>query len=267
MKLGFLQFAPVYHDPAANVELMVRHLERTFDALIVMPELALSGYLFRSTEELRAQAFRADDAIWAPLYDLLKGQRLHVAVGFAEHAPEGVYNSMVLAGPDGPVAVYRKIHLFDREHLHFLPGQEPPPVVDVCGVKVGLMVCWDWYFPETARSLARRGAQIIAHGANLVLPWCLDAMRTRSLENRVFTVTANRTGVEEVEVPDEPNPIRLSFYGRSQVVDTKGNRILAVGANKVDGAFTVDVDPAQADDKAVTPRNPGMSEARLELLP
>ncbi len=59
-----------------------------------------------------------------------------------------------------------------------------------------MMICFDWIFPEAARTLALKGAQIIAHPANLVLPYCQNAMVTRSIENQVFTVTANRVGKE-----------------------------------------------------------------------
>ena len=70
------------------------------------------------------------------------------------------------------------------------------------GVKVGVMICFDWRFPETARSLALKGAEIIAHPSNLVLPHCPQAMITRCLENRIFAITADRVGEEE-RIPGE----------------------------------------------------------------
>jgi predicted amidohydrolase len=71
---------------------------------------------------------------------------------------------------------------------------------------LGVMICFDWYFPEAARSLALRGAQIILHPANLVLPFCQDAMITRCLENRVFAVTANSGGAEMRQGRPMPSP-------------------------------------------------------------
>mgnify|MGYP000650018178 CR=1 FL=1 len=122
------------------------------------------------------------------------------------------------------------------------------------------MICYDWYFPETARSLAARGADVILHPANLVLPWCLDAMRTRSIENRVFSITANRTGMEENA------GIRVDFFGASQVINPSGEVLLKVGRNST-GIFTTIIDTTLARDKSIGPMNAGMSEVRREILP
>jgi len=64
-------------------------------------------------------------------------------------------------------------------------------------MRVGMMVCFDWAFPEVARALALKGADLIGHPANLVLTYCQQAMVTRCIENLVFAVTANRYGTEE----------------------------------------------------------------------
>jgi predicted amidohydrolase len=260
LKAGVLQFAPARLDVEGNLSRILAHLAGVRDALVVCPELSLTGYLFRDGAELRAHALAPDAPALDRFYRLLRDNGLFVALGLPEAAPEGVYNSLLLAGPAGPLAVYRKLHLFDLERRVFRPGDAPPPVVEAAGARVGLMICWDWYFPEFARFLARRGAQVIAHAANLVLPWCLDAMRTRSLENRVFSITANRTGAERAW------GVRLEFTGRSQVVDPSGDRVLAAGGPEAEGVFLAEIDPAKADDKSITARNAGMSEVRLDLL-
>jgi predicted amidohydrolase len=77
-----------------------------------------------------------------------------------------------------------------------------PPLFDqvpenVEGVKIGLMVCFDWVFPEVARSLALQGTDILCHPSNLVLAYCQQAMLTRCIENGVFAVTCNRFGSED----------------------------------------------------------------------
>ncbi|MHC4598935.1 MAG: nitrilase-related carbon-nitrogen hydrolase [Planctomycetota bacterium] len=260
MRVGILQFAPERLATEANIDRMLDLLERERDALIVTPELATSGYLFRNKEELRSVALTPDSYQLDPLYKTLKTNRLLVALGLPENKEGILYNSLLLAGPEGVITLYRKIHLFDREKSVFHPGQAPPPVLEVRGTKLGMMICWDWFFPETARYLARKGARVILHAANLVLPWCLDSMRTRSLENRVFAVTANRTGREEV--PGKS----LVFKGGSQVTDPDGKRILT--ASDEDGAVvkTVEIDPRRAEKKDVTPNNSGPWEVRLDLL-
>lgn len=260
MKIGFLQFAPKRLETRANINTMLDLLENRHDSFIVTPELATSGYLFRDREELKGAALSLDHFALDPFYKLLKLNNLHVALGIPENKEGLLYNSLLLAGPEGPVTHYRKIHLFDREKAIFHPGQAPPPVVDLMGTKVGLMICWDWFFPEHARYLARKGARLIAHAANLVLPWCLDSMPTRSLENRVFTCTANRTGKEEI--PDKT----LVFEGGSQVTDVDGTRILIASGDEGAVVKEVEIDPTRAENKRMTPNNSGPWEVRLDLL-
>src|SRR5262249_55396179 len=146
---------------------------------------------------------------------------IHIAYGFAESDGARLYNAALLVGPQGIVGSYRKLHLFMREKELFDAGETAPPVLHVSDVGVGLMICFDWVFPEVARTLALRGAQILAHPSNLVMPWCQAAMLTRSLENRVFSITANRTGSEP-----KPDGSTTTFTGRSQVVSPRGELLL-----------------------------------------
>jgi 5-aminopentanamidase len=111
-----------------------------------------------------------------------------------------------------------------------------------------MMVCFDWFFPESARMLALKGAQVICHPSNLVLPYCQTAMVTRCLENRVFAVTCNRTGTEH------RGGKVLHYTGASQVVDTGGNLLSRAGENE-EVAVVVDIDPAKAQDKQLNLHN------------
>ena len=120
----------------------------------------------------------------------MRGRSLHVVVGLAERAQDHLYNSAVLIGPNGYIGTYRKIHLFFEETLWFTPGNTGFQVWDIGQAKVGLLVCFDWFYPEAARTLALQGADILCHPSNLVLPHCPDAMVTRCLENHVFAITA-----------------------------------------------------------------------------
>ena len=140
--------------------------------------------------------------------------------GIAERAGHKVYNSAVIVEPKGYIGKYRKIHLFDTEKNCFDRGDLPLTVFNIGSVRVGVMICFDWRFPESARTLALAGADLIAHPSNLVLPHCPQAIITRCLENRVFIVTANRVGTEE-RIPNYP----LNFIGQSQVVAPDGSII------------------------------------------
>jgi predicted amidohydrolase len=112
------------------------------------------------------------------------------------------------------------------------------------------MICFDWFFPESARTLALKGAQVIAHSANLVLPWGPEGMKIRSLENRVFTATSNRVGAER----------GLRYIGQSQVVAPNGALLARMGEDE--RAFVVEVDPWTAKDKKVHPANDLFADRR-----
>ena len=180
----------------------------------------------------------------------------HFCGGFVERSGETIYNSAFLVGPEGLVGVYRKVHLFDREKELFAPGDEGFSTWNVRGVSVGMMICFDWIFPESARSLALLGAQLILHPANLVLPHCPAAMRTRALENRVFTVTANRTGCEARVGGEE-----LRYIGQSVLYSPRGELLIS-GGEDTEELLAVELDETLALDKGVTGRNDAFSDRR-----
>ncbi len=217
-KIGTCQFQPQLFDINYNRQKMYDLVRNVQADLIVFPELATSGYVFSNKEELQKVAEEVTKSETIELFKQLSKQNdCSYIFGFPEKNGEFIFNSSVLINPDGKVHVYRKIHLFFEEKLWFSPGNLGFEVVEAKGgVKVGMMICFDWIFPESARTLALNGCDIIAHPANLVLPWCQQAMLTRSLENRVISITANRIG-------KEINGDRsLFFTGESQVVSFDG---------------------------------------------
>ena len=142
---------------------------------------------------------------------------------------------------------------------HFASKDEvthAPHVVNTSIGRVGMMICFDWIFPETARCLALAGAQILAHATNLVMPYCQSAMLTRCIENRVFAVTANRIGEEDRA------GTRIAFTGRSQITGHTGER-LAQASHDGEEVISAELDPALADDKQVTPDFVECGERRL----
>ena len=110
------------------------------------------------------------------------------------------------------------------------------------------MICFDWAFPESARILALKAADIICHPSNLVLPFCHDAMVTRCIENRVFAATANRVGEEQRGGKD-----RLRFNGQSQVVDPAGNILFRLQQEETERVVAIKA--GQARDKKITLHN------------
>jgi predicted amidohydrolase len=246
LRVAFVQGRPVFGETEHNLERGLA-LAATVDAdLVVLPELWSSGYVFSTHAEVDALA---EDPTSGPTARALawaaRREKRHYVAGFPERARGRVYNSAMLVGPGGVKAVYRKLHLFEREQEWFARGDLPLAIHRVGPARVGLLICFDWRFPETARVLALLGADVIAHPSNLVFRNAQQAMLTRSLENRVFTVTANRTGTERRAGGTVP------FTGRSQVVAPNG-RPLVRATRTAEVARAVDCDLALSRDKALT---------------
>ena len=258
--VGYAQMRPEFGHYEANRATLERMAAEGCRAdLLVFPELALTGYDFKDAAEARAMAEAFGEGPTAEtLKALAQRHQTSIVLGYPEETPENTFNSCLLALPDGRLFNYRKIHLFSRETRLFTPGDAPPPVIDTPAGRVGLMICFDWIFPETARSLALAGAQIIAHPSNLVLDYCQRAMYARSVENRVFTITANRIGSEDRAGRS------LTFTGASQVLGPTGTRLVN-GPETEEHLGLADVDPADADDKAITEYNDLLDDRRTDL--
>ncbi len=248
MRVGFLQLRVKFGEVKKNVKKAVTLLGKVEDATIVLPELFNTGYLFKNQRELNSLAEPVLKGYTvSEMKKVAKKRNLHLIFGMAEKKARSIYNSAVFISPKGKVEVYQKVHLFDREKLFFTPGKALK-TVSTPEAKIGVMVCFDWIMPEVARSLALKGAGIIAHPANLVLPWGQEAMKLRCIENRVFGITANRIGTER------RGTLNLTFTGGSQIISPAGE-VLVFAGDRSESLKVIDIDVAEAEDKHVTPAN------------
>ncbi|ORA39236.1 nitrilase-related carbon-nitrogen hydrolase [Mycobacterium aquaticum] len=157
-------------DPAATRERTCTAIADAFHSganIIVVPELANSGYAFHDLHEARRAAEDTDGPTlrtWAQLAHDFSGV---VIGGFAEQADdEALHNSVAIVTEDGVAGIYRKIHLWDRENDWFHPGSAMPPVVATRFGAVSTAVCYDVYFPEFTRAIALSGAELLAVPTN-----------------------------------------------------------------------------------------------------
>ncbi|MBT9538162.1 MAG: acyltransferase [Nitrospirae bacterium] len=228
MKVGFYQFAPEFGNIKYNLQKVLDAAASVETDLLVLPELFNTGYQFTSREEAAALSEEIPSGFTTnALSKLSAKKKVYIAAGIAENNEGKIYNSAVLTGPDGFIGVYRKTHLFYEEKLWFSPGNTGFKVWQTPIGNIGIMICFDWFFPESARALALRGADIIAHPSNLILPHCPDAMVTRCIENRVFAVTANRIGSEQ-----RGDKEKLPFIGKSQITSPTGEIIYRASGDK-----------------------------------
>jgi predicted amidohydrolase len=249
VRVGFVQFCPIFGKKRENLEKIAQLTRKVEVDLLVLPELCTTGYVFENQDELLNLAEQVPDGSTVQFFrEMADEKRINLVWGMAEKDKGKVFNSSVLLTSEGEVEVYRKIHLFDREKFLFSPGDRELEVVKIKGAAVGMMICFDWIFPEACRVLALKGAEIICHPSNLILHYCQDAMVTRCVENRVFAITANRTGTEQRDRE------KLTFTGKSQIVNPKGE-LLAVASTTADEVSVLDIDPGMAKDKKVSPNN------------
>lgn len=223
--------------------------------LLVLPELALSGYMFESRQEAEDLAIIPEGREMVELQQAAARTGVALVVGLVERDGSALYNAAVLVEPSRRVSGYRKMHLPTLGGDRFLdPGNDSEPVVVETDVgRIGLAICYDLRFPESARSLALAGADLIAQPSN----WPPEAWMladhfapVRACENRVFVAIANRCDVER----------GVHFMGRSQIVDPSGQVLVDAGDDE--NLVTAEIDVDQARDKSIVVK-PGEYEVHL----
>jgi len=228
MRVALAQLRPVLGDKPANLATAARVIADASAAradLLVFPELFLTGYFTR--EHTREIAEHVDGSTLKILAAHARAHRIAVVIGFpeADRARDTVYNAVCLISATGEFeACYRKIHLYGAEHRYFSAGSEHV-VVTIAGCRVGLMICFDIEFPESARITALQGAQILLVSSANMSPFesYQEAyLKARALENHAFVVLTNRVGTEE----------NVQFFGGSGICDPLGRVVCRAGADE-----------------------------------
>lgn len=173
MATSFVKAAAVQFDPQVGLENKAGNVTRTLEMiteaadsganLIVLPELANTGYSFSTREDAYAHAEPLDGDTVTQWADLAQQRELYIVGGFAELDDDGIriFDTAVLVGPKGYIGHYRKAHLWDTEKTVFTPGDTGFRVFDTPIGRIGLLICWDIWHPEVARILALAGADVL----------------------------------------------------------------------------------------------------------
>ena len=235
-------------DTPANLAAIIRKLGEAAGRgarLVVFPECVLSGYGFESREHAR----RAAQPLPGPATDAVARECARLGVwavfGLLEAAPDGkLYNACALVGPGGFVAGYRKLHLPCLGADRFTdPGDRPFAVHDLGGLKIGMSICFDGSFPESARILTLLGADLVVLPTN----WATGARKmaelvsaARAWENHIYYLAVNRVGEES----------GFRYIGLSSAADYLGN-VLHFAREDADEIFLIEIDPLAARQKRV----------------
>ncbi|WP_185830709.1 carbon-nitrogen hydrolase family protein [Siminovitchia terrae] len=189
--------------------------------IIIFPELFLTGYSVG--ENISDLAEVTNGPSLTEIKKLCRKHSIFAVVGFPEKGDDGNYyiSSAFINEKGGLQGVYRKVHLFDSEKKYFSQGTEIP-VFDTPLGKIGLMICFDVEFPEVARALKLKGADlIIISNANMV-PYEVHHhiyAKSRAMENEIPVIICNRLGSEG----------ELNFCGDSMVINSDGKVLLSMG--------------------------------------
>ena len=261
-RIRCVQLAPVVGDLAGNRDLIlgaVREAKAARVDVLVLPELAASGYVFTSKREASSVAITAEHPLFADIADELAFTTAIVVVGFCERGERDVlFNSAAVISAAGVLAVYRKTHLWDREKLFFTPGTGSAPIVDTPHGRMGVLICYDLEFPEMPRSLALDGADFIAVPTNWPLgttpagehPAEIILAMAAARSNGVFIACCDRAGTER-DVAWTEGTVIIDQFG--WILDRPTG----------DGSVaTADIFPALARDKAISARNDLMADRR-----
>ncbi|NOT63438.1 MAG: carbon-nitrogen hydrolase family protein [Acidobacteria bacterium] len=221
-------------------------------ALAIFPECAVPGYCYDSAEEALEFAETIPGPATNKLEVIARQHNLHLVVGMLERAETQLYNVAVLISPNGLIGCYRKVHLpflgVDRFTAH---GGEGFRVYDTQLARIGVNICYDCSFPESARVMMLAGADLIALPTNwpesggcavpdFVVP-------TRALENKLYYAAVNRVGTER----------GIKFIGRSSIVAPSGEVLATTGDREQ--MLLAEINPALARDKHIV-RVPGEHE-------
>lgn len=221
--------------------------------LLVCPEMFTTGYNVPGI----ADAAQAVDGPWAQeVAAIAQDVGLAILYGFPERVGDSVFNAAHLVERDGRSLLrYRKTHLFgELDTRSFAPGDGDFEVVELDGVRVGVLICYDVEFPEAVRALALRGADLVAVPTALMRPYEVVArtlVATRALENGVYLAYANRAGAEG----------DLRYCGESCIVGPDGAVLARAGVD--DELIVADVDPAAQS--ATRTANTYLHDRRPEL--
>jgi predicted amidohydrolase len=260
MKLSVVQFCPAFKAKDKNILKIINYAEQIESDIIVFPELCTTGYFFQSREEVLEFAEPLAGGTITKMQEIASAKNKILIVGFAELDGDKVYNSAAIVMPDKSLTkVYRKTHLFYKERFCFSEGDSGYFIVEDKSrdIKIGTMICYDWRFPEAARSLGLLGADLIVCPSNLVTKIWPKVMPARAIENKVYVAIANRFGSEYGGGEE------VDFNGLSGVWKYNGD-VMAQAKPEEETVLTVEIEPQKTRKKSFNEYNDIFGDRRPE---
>ncbi|MGZ4681047.1 MAG: carbon-nitrogen hydrolase family protein [Acidimicrobiales bacterium] len=253
---------------------VVRRAAAAGAELVVLPEMAACGYLLDPDHlDRHAEPDDGSGPVLTRWRELARSLGVAIIGGFAERTDSGIANAAVVIDASGTVlGTYRKLHLFGAEHRLFVPGDRGLPVFTLGDTRVGVLICYDLRFPESARILALQGADVVAvptawvGGFDRSAPISgsigqVDGVLVQANLDQIYIACADQVGTE--------SPIE--FLGRSVVADPYGQPLVGPLSPDAEDLAVVEVDPAvaraaQERGRGISPRHNRRTDVYGELL-
>lgn len=258
MKIAAVQFDVQFGALQTNLERIKQFAEQAISEgseLIIFPECSLCGYCCDTIDEAREISIPFDHEYIHDLEQFAEQKQVYLVVGLLELDGDSIFNSLLLIGPEGVVGKYRKTHLpilgVDR---FTTPGTDCYGLLEVNGVRIGLLICYDCSFPEPTRILSLQGADLVVLPTN----WPSGALITsrlippaRAMENHIYFAAVNRVGEER----------GFEFIGNSRICHPQGTDLAFADHNQEEILYA-EIDPELAREKRLV-RVPGKHEVNL----
>lgn len=261
MKLTVYQFCPKFGKKDENLDFIKNKSIELEGDIIVFPELCTTGYDFRNREETESYAEEFAGETVSAMQEISTKTGKIINFGFVERDGDKIYNSSAVIFPEKEYSdVYRKTHLFFRERFCFDETDKGFFVIDYKpkDIKIGPMICYDWRFPEAARTVALKGADLILCPSNLVTDVWHISTPSRALENKVYLAVCNRTGTEN------RNDKELYFNGKSAIYGYNGS-VMTQAEEIAEQMITAEIYPEKTRNKSFNDYNDIFTDRRPQF--
>jgi len=256
MILGSLQMNVMKNKKELNLAKVDKLINELVD-LVVLPELFSTGYFFETRDELVGIAEKIPNGFTTKeLIKIAERTHSHLIGTIVEREDECIYITSVIVGPLGYIGKHRKRHLTKDESNYYVCG-ETSDVYEINGCKIGIVICFEGWFPESMRALMLKGTQIVCCSLLTTSEKTIEMMRTRAIENKVYLIMSNSISTEIF------NGNSITFMGDSRIIDYRGNVLVSAGKEEkliltdVDEKLTINKDLEDCDDLVLEIRKHG----------
>ena len=223
MIIGSLQMNILKNNKDENLLKVEDLIDNNKVDLIVLPELFSTGYFYDQSSQLWEIAEEIPNGLTTQkLISIANKVGCHIVGTILERENDRLYITSEIVGPSGYIGKHRKRHLTDDEVAYYSCG-ESSDVYEVNGCKIGIVTCFEGWFPEITRELILKGAQIICHSALITSETTFDIMRIRAIENKVYLIISNSISTENFKNKS------IIFRGDSRIIDYNGNILVNAG--------------------------------------